>query len=350
MKKLVAQFALLLLPALAFAQKDAPQLKDFGKKILQITNSVQFNDHAYAVLMATDEENSELVAVGDKMKELWRTPLQGEAYHVGRFKGNLLAYTVATHGKQETFTGYLIDPDAGKILLQKVVYDCKNDYQDQVLAIFTDDGAVARLVLRESGIPKTGFFPGNNFSATKDLTIVDVDDKLNGAVSKPAIPDGDFISLTSNQRGDVFILTSQKDKTVTLTNYDAGKGGTTTSIVQDIDSRKQSGTSGAIVAASHTANNIAYLALIQENRNKNRVLTLCKFDYGTHTAQVISVPFDKAHLKSLAKNFVPLYKKMPKPEMDEAGIFAVTHLEEYNDYLLVSVSSQYEGGYQLGNP
>ena len=353
MKKILIQFSLLLLPVFVFAQSETQSYKDFSKKIVGIDEPFRLTDHASVMVQAIDDENFELVAIDDKMQVLWRTTLKGVSIGAGLFKGRILVVSASGtspfKGLTGPFTGFLLDAQTGKLQVQKTIYDSNPDTQELPRTFFNSDGSDFKLVIRQTNASRSFPFMASlsynkNLVATmetKDFTIITLDDRLDVTTLKPKIPDGYFLNMKCNNRGDLFISAYLENKNIKIFLYEKGKIDPS-EITQAIDLVKPKDDLNAAMGVSQDDGNIIYYAQVHNNQNNERELSVIKFDFNNHTSTIVNEVFDKSHIKNIEKSYVPLDKTLDKPEIKDANNkynLGVRHIEENHGSVLVTLSN-----------
>jgi hypothetical protein len=228
MKKLALQLTFLLLPFFALAQGDAQVIKDFREKTKGIADVVKFNEHLYVMMINLEDQNFELVAMDDKMNDVWHATFKGSGIAVGKFKGSVLAITCADYSRSRGFTGpysaYLIDEHSGELKSQKVVYQSNAGSAEVPETFYNEDGSDFTLIIRETGITKSfSPFAQYKYKNTKDFTVIKLNENLDVSAYKPSVPLEGFAGATVNYKGDLCVFSIQDDKTLKASKYDRGK-------------------------------------------------------------------------------------------------------------------------------
>jgi hypothetical protein len=346
MKKPYLQFLLLLFPFLSQAQNKPPVYKDFNKRTRHITTSFQLNDHVWVMQTCLDKEDFELAAIDDKMQVLWRSKLNGYAIASGKFKDHILAISAAKYEWTKDkvlgpYTAFLLDEKTGKLLSQKVIFDSKSETQEFPEAFFNEDSSDFTLVIRQSDQGKVMFGFATKLNTIKDLTVIKLGDNLNTMVLKPKFPDEEILNFTCNNKSDLFLVTHKDGKTIKVTRFEYPKYEPQEPIVQDIDLHKASDLKDqhSFVTTSGTDRKIAYFALIYDDPNNDNKLTVCKFNFTTHTTQIADEVFDRPHVKAMEKAYVSFDSKQQKPDFGPRGL-KIKYLTEWNSTVVVVFSNQ----------
>jgi hypothetical protein len=360
MRKLLLQYALLLMPFFALAQNAPPVYKDLTPKIMGIVNSpFKLNDHTYVIQTNIDDENFELIAVNDKMEVLWRTTLKGYAIGAGKFKGQILAVATAgysiTKGIANPYTGFLINSQTGKVTQQKVIYTSTYQKKEWAKTFFSENDDFSLVIgLTDNGTTLPGIeLPHVD---TKDITVINLNEKLEAINTKHIVPDGGFVGITSNNKDDLFTFVIQADKTLQVSKYESGKTVSSASVIQDIDLNNKSdikynnpfagrGTieDNALACASSADQNVVYFAAAHKNSNRDYELTVSKFNFNNKTSQLINEPLEGKQFRTIEKNYVPFDKKLDKPMIDGGISMAVRFIAENNGTLVVAFADEFIG-------
>ena len=350
MTKKLIWCSIFLLPLFANAQDNQVLIKDFAKKVKDITASVIVNDHENIMQIKLDDDNFELVAMDDKMKVLWRNTYKGSAVTFGKFKGHLLAitgsYPYQLKQKENIYAAYLIDENSGKILLQHDLYKDKAETVEDVHPIFSADGSGFTLVIRQTKL-KNRFsivFSLDALNDTKGLILASLNDKLEPTVSYPEFEDGTLASVTAASDGSYFLFCVGKDNKLKISKFEAGKNQSSLNITQDINMREKSDIKPDLAEAipSETDRNIVYFSMIHKSPDKEMQLTLVKADFNLHTAKVVHDPLTKDRLKPLIKTFVPPNKEIEKADIsNDYDHFKISSFTEYKNTLMVTFSNSF---------
>jgi hypothetical protein len=357
MKRLLLQYLLLIVPIFAFAQSNPPVYKDLTGKIKKIVHSFKLTDHASVIQTNVDDENFELIAINDKMEVLWRTTLKGFAIGAGKFKGQILAVAATgfsqAKGIISPYNGFLINGQTGKLIQQKVIYNSSYDTKEWAKAFFTENDANFSLVIGQTDNNKSIPMFEVSHVDTKDLTVINLNEKLEAINTKHIVPNGGFVGIADNNKNELFVFVIQDDKTLKVSKYEASKTESSGTVIQNIDLNRKSDIeygnpngkpnieSDAWAFASSNDQNIAYFASVHKNYDKDRELTVCKLDFTTRTSQIVNEVLDGKHIRSIEKNYSPFDKKLDKPDVGGGSYMAVRYMEEYNGTLLVTFSEHY---------
>ena len=351
MKKVLLQLVLVLLPFFALAQDDAPVTKDFTGKIKKIVTSFKLNDHVSVIQTNIDDDNFELIAVDDKMAELWRISLKGFAIGAGKFNGQVLAVAGAGFSDSKAivspYSAFLVDAQTGKLIQQKSIYSSTYDKKEWAKVFFDEAGSNVSLVIGETDntkmIPILEIFNVD----TKDITVINLNEKLEAVGAKHIVPGGNFVGIACNEKHDIFISTVQDDKTLKVSKYEAGKSEPSGFAVQNIDLKDRSDVKfgnpngrpnrehNAWVVASSTDRNVVYFAVM----HKERELTISKLNVGNNTGQTVNESINKTYIKSIEKDYTPVDKKFEKPNIESSDYMNVRYLGVHDGSLVVALSS-----------
>ena len=359
MRKNLLITLILILPFIVSAQDDAVVLKDFYEKARSIPTSFIFNDHVNIMQVNKDNESFEMIAINDQMQVLWKTELKGYAITGAKFKNKILAVASTDYSgvksNNNTFKGYLLDPSTGKVLVEKVLFEGPVGYMTDPY-VFTGDGAFFKLGIRQNGMERRLhvttpilFMISNSYAKqlneTKSLDVIDFNDQLEVINKyKPEIDKGDFINWRCNNLGDMFIGWLN-ETSLDFVKYSAGKNIPSNKVSSDGAFKKENkdvppGVYIAI-APSKKNGNVLYYSLMYKNlTNKEMELGVGKLDFSNGKKQFVNEVFTKDHVKSLEKAFVPVNKKMDKPDLGSPKNLGVRGISENNDHLIISLSSR----------
>ena len=344
MKRFLLQLAFLLLPFFSLAQDEAPVLEHFVKKAWWITTTFHLNDQVSVIQIQTGDVTFDLAAVDDKMQVLWHTQLEGCPVSSGKFGGHILAITANKYkaGIDQVvgpFTAVLIDEKTGKEISRKVIYDSKSNIPEFANCYFNDGSSNFTFIVWQARESRTmlGYPNVEKLIAINALSVVKLDDNLNPAVSRLTFPDPFVVNLDCNNKGDVFLVTHPKDsKVVSVARYNSPKYEQLPGIDQNIDMHSESGINykNFVVTTSDTNRNVLYMALVHPNANKDKELTVSKFDFGNHTVNTTSEVFSKQHVKEIENAYVPFNKDLKKLDIGPSGL-TEKYIKEWNGTLLV---------------
>jgi 5-hydroxyisourate hydrolase-like protein (transthyretin family) len=353
MKKTLLQLLLLLLPFAASAQTEPALYEDFKEDVRDLSRSFPWDDHINIMQVNLDNDVFELIAITDKMNVLWKTQLKGYALSCGKFKGKILAVAATGYSKAKgpdgIYKGYLINAQTGKPELEKILYEGTGEYWAGINHFYTTDGSMFKMVVRQSAMKRAAFsliYKPNDYYKTKELTIVDFNERLEPASSfKPDITGGTVIGTTGNYEGDIFVSVFKGLRTVEITKYQADKNLLAGKLSQDIDLRTNEETKDPSehikTYASESDRNVVYFSVMHKNYEKDIQLAVGKLDFNKKTKLLVAEIFDKEHKKELEKSFVKLSKDIDKPTIGYAGFMEVRYMNEENGTLLIAMSNRH---------
>jgi len=276
----------------------------------------------------------------------------------GKFKGQILAVATAgysiTKGITNPYTGFLINSQTGKVTQQKVIYTSTYQKKEWAKTFFSENDDFSLVI----GLTDNGTTPGIElpYVDTKDITVINLNEKLEAINTKHIVPDGGFVGIAANNKDDLFTFVIQEDKTLKVSKYETGKTGPSGSVIQDIDLKNKSdikynnpfagrGTveDNAWTCASQTDPNVVYFAAGHKNNNRDRELTVCKINFKNKTSQLTSEPLEGKEFRNIEKNYVPFDKKLDKPRIDGGDSIGVRFIAENNGTLIVAFADQFVG-------
>jgi hypothetical protein len=360
MKKTLTISLLLLLPFLATAQNEPTVLKDFYKASRNIPSSFALNDHVNIIQANPDNETFDVMAVNDQMQTLWKTSLKGYVHTVVKFKDKVLAIASTDFSSAKrynnTFTGFLLDPSTGKVLIEKILFDGQQDFFTTPF-IFTGEGKFLKIAIRQTNVERRihvslpGIFSIASFNSyykqyhqTKAIDVIDFNEKLEPIYKfKPIVPDEPFLGMACNNQGDLFVNWFNKGN-VEFEKYDSGKDKplkqmTASIVMANDDILKNMDENLIFLTPSKKNNNVLYYSLAFKNPDKERELGIGKIDFATGKKDYVNEIFVKAHVKELKKSFVPINKKLDSPDLGAVSNLEVRKLMEIDDHLIVTLSS-----------
>jgi hypothetical protein len=359
MRKNLLITLLLILPFIVSAQDDAIVLKDFYEKARSIPSSFILNDHVNIMQVNKDNESFEMIAVNDQMQVLWKTELKGYILTGAKFKNKILAVASTDYSSiksnNNTFKGYLLDPSTGKVLVDKVLFEGPVGYMTDPY-VFTGDGDFFKLAIRQNGMERRVhvttpilFMISNSYSKqmneTRSLDVIDFNDQLEVINKyKPEIDKGDFINWRCNNSGDMFIGWLN-GTSLDFVKYNAGKNSPSNKVSSDVAFKKENkdippGAFIFIEASKKTGSVLYYSLMYKDLTNKEMELGIGKLDFSSGKKQFVNEVFSKDHIKSLEKAFVPVNKKMDKPDLGSPKNLGVRGIGENNGHLVISLSSR----------
>jgi hypothetical protein len=173
--------------------------------------------------------------------------------------------------------------------------------------------------------------------------VVEFNEKLE-PVNKyqPQVPNGDFLNLTFNKAGDMFISWFT-DNGLDFVRYGAAKNSQPVKITSESSfTRSNSDIAAGLVKieASKKDPGVLFYAMVYRNANKENELGVGRLDFNTNQKKVVTEVFTKDHVKSLEKAFVPVNKKMDKPDMGSVKALNVRHILEDNGHLVVTITGR----------
>jgi hypothetical protein len=182
------------------------------------------------------------------------------------------------------------------------------------------------------------------YNETKSLDVIDFNEQLE-AVNKfsPEINSGDFISWKCNNQGDLFIGWFN-GTSLDFVKYKAGKNSPAGKISSEATFKKESkdlSPRGYIyIEPAKKAGDVLYYSLMYKNpASKEMELGIGKLDFSDGKKQFVTEVFSKNHIKSLEKAFVPVNKKMDKPDLKEAKNLGIKEIREDNGRLVIALTA-----------
>lgn len=356
MKKIILiSLSLVLLHVVLRAQNNPPIIKDFAKSV-EDCNTFAFNDHLNIIQVVNDNDKFDLVAVNDQLQVLWKITLDGYGIKTDKFKNKIIALAASDHillkGSTNAFTAYIIDPENGKVLTSKLVYQSTSKYVEYP-KVYTGDGAFFKLAVRQSGVvhklhlgaPIVSLLTSagtHEYNQTNRLQIVEYDDKLDSVSSfKAVISNGVFISLAWNKKADMFVSWFN-GPSIEVYKYDAGKTTPAGQLTVPIAFKENKGiipSNLLFVQPSEEDRNALYYSLLYLNPDKNPILGIGKLDFQSNKTFYTNQLLDKSALKSIRKNFTPINKEFDDVDLGNPNGMAIKYMEENDGNIIVATAS-----------
>lgn len=333
-------------------------------------NLVKLADGVTAALVKNDKDEFAVATIAPDMSFKWRTTLSGRPSILCKFKGNLL---VVANGRSEVvgkaggYVAYLLNPDNGKVLLEKQIFSNNEIFVEFKNFFFTENGDYFKFSVRESKI-KSGTkmaLPGiaslislkgidNRYGETQSFKVITLDDKLNATSQELVMPEGTFIGTIANAKGDVFVMTIKDKMDILTSQYLSGQKQASKTIKQALDGELK----GFFVNSGLTENfyytdskkypNQLYWALsIREGKTSNVYLSLVDFDKGI--SQIKKETFTKDEYEDLEKNYKPIDKKVSEPKLGSAANQSILDFFTTGDKIIVEVGGSFIQAGQYGS-
>ena len=332
----------------AFAQADSTVYKNLAEKTLGVTSSFKIDDNKAVLQVRLTDSTFGLIGLDNKMQVLWRNQFKGFGVAAGMFKGAVLAIADSVYySKREadhTFRAFLIDPQSGKIILQKEIFRQHAKHEEPTASLFRNDGSDFSLIVRQADIKTQSLFYGHLRDSTEDLTIVNLNDKLEPVYLKPKFPDETFIAMTANGHGDFFMLTAPGGTTLLARRYESGTTEPSKPITLNCDTLNGHDLEKAAnaITPSQEDRNVLYLALAHDNHNNDRELYMGKLDFSTNSAQSTNEVFTGKHTRAMENSFVQVSPQFEKPNIgSQKKDITVRYFQEHNGRLIVAASEFY---------
>jgi hypothetical protein len=358
MKKYLLPCLFLLLPFALVAQDGPVLYKDFYNGI-KAAKSFVFDDHVNIMQVNTDNENFDIVAINDHMQVLWKTSFEGFAFTAAKFKGKIIAVASTDHntvkGSNNTYKAYLIDPANGKLLAEKVIFNGTDDYMEYP-SVFTGDGAYFKFCVRKSGLERRlhvglpGIFGilsinkyGREFNETSELDVISINEKLEPSSNlKLPIANGTMITWCTNKQADLFIAWLN-GPSIEVYKYTDGSNKPVKQLNADVTFKLDENiipSEHLQLLASVSNNNVLYYGVTYLNQDNDAELGIGKFDFSTGKKFFVTEAFDKAHVKTLQKTFVPVNKKIDDADLGSRDNLHLRYLAETGGVLVAALTSR----------
>ena len=355
------QKALLLAILLAtgtnlFSQTQQAVIKDPSWKVVAMFDSrygttLSLPSNNVAMIISTEKSDFSIVDMNDKLAEQWNTPLKGYPLAMGKYKGKILVIAATEKTFFKTFTGsykaYLLDEKTGKQLSEKIIYDGNPEFIEQPDFFFAPDGSYFRMTVRLTSMKRKGnilgFSPSDkNYRLTQGYSIINYDEQFNlKQRTEPAFPNGRSYTTSNGTDGSLFIAAvDDEGGVINASTYLSNSNSPLKTISVPLDLRKGSNVKSifSIAGAKPLTN---YLAIIYTNKDKETTLLTLKLNFADGSVLSEKEVFDGKHEKMLVKSFQPANKKFDDLQFSKLEFLGLTHMEEFGDRLLVSVSPSF---------
>jgi hypothetical protein len=327
--KLFVIWTIATTPLLAFAQNVVSTINDLPWSLRPGQGMVQYNNAVIAVGKLGEYQHMVTCLTKD-MKTAWTDTINSEPLTMHIFHDKLLLITqqdVRVKGVitlSNTYTGYIIAPKTGQILLKKVLYGSSEMYYKQVIFLFAPDGDDLKMVLRTSTEEKEShktIFTGKKKKAslyydTKNLQVLEFNDSLKAkSTINPHAEPGWLIGATTNKDHDLFLAFTDSNKMMRIARYTNGEVSPAKVLQLGLnqgDMTLDNITGSSILFTSKTNPSVLYHATIYNNTTNKRELVAAKFNFDdssiSHNTQVI----DNHYLKNLQDGYVPFSAEFSK--------------------------------------
>lgn len=354
-KNLLFYLLIFLLPFASFAQdKNPPIFEDFAKGVKDC-NTFAFNDHLNVMQLTTDNDKFDLVAVNDKMQTVWKTSLAGYGIGIDKFKDKIVALVATDHsmlkGTNNIYRAYMVEPQTGKIISDKIVYQSGVDYMEMP-QMYTGNGDIFKLAVRQSAMKRTGTFGdylvtsltlGANIDTkgTRAIKVIDYNEKLDSVSAfKVPMSNGYFMSLAWNKSGDMFI-SWLNGPSIEIYKYDAGKTSPSNQMTVPVSLRSKSAFTTNLIHLQPAADrNVLYYALMYLNGDKDPELGVGKLDFAKGAKGYVTQVLNKSNLKALKKGFVPPNKDFDDVDFGMIDGMGIRFIEEFDGKLMIATASE----------
>ncbi len=179
---------------------------------------------------------------------------------------------------------------------------------------------------------------------TKDITVMDFDDKLEPINTfHPEISDDEFITMICSNSGSLFIAW-YKDGDVNVSKYAQGKTEVTAQINQSLEIHNGFSKNNAaqlfLFYPSVKNPDCLYYSLFYKNTDNDPELTVSKMDFTKKNSEAVTEVFTQSHIKEIHEAYIPFDKKFEKTHSINGNSLEVRAMREENDRLLIFMSSQ----------
>ncbi|TCD02169.1 hypothetical protein EZ449_19105 [Pedobacter frigidisoli] len=321
-------------------------------------SKLDLSGNAIAMIVDVPKADFAVVVVDDKLSQKWLVEMNGFPLAIGKFKQHVMIVSATDRSFFKSFTNQfkatLLDEKTGRIISEKIIYDGSKDYVETPDFFFSKDGSYFKMAVRLTGLkrkvhvglPVVGFFTAlklnKDFNESQSYTVIDFNDKLEQVQKmEPEMPDGDSWKASCGDDGSFIISTLDAIKgKCHVAIYLSSNSTPLKTVTMPIDLYNSDEISSIFFASSKTPL-INYVALFYKTKSKEMASFVARVDFNTGTYALNNEIFDKAHVRDLEKSFVPANKKFDELDFGNIKSLNVRHLEEINDQLLLTVSSQY---------
>jgi|GEM_PF-4596966 len=322
-------------------------------------NLVKLDDGYTAALIKNDKEEFAVATISANMEFKWRTALPGVALGINWFKGRLLVIAAGSRGTfkgyDNNYTAYLLNPENGKIALQKQIHKGSEQYMEFPNFFFSEKGDYFKFSVRQSAL-KSGVkvaLPGvaslislksidNKYGETQSFVLYAMDEQLETTAVKLALPAGTFAGAVANVNGDVFVLMLKDKNSIVAARYLPGEKEAVKILEQPLDVPlkgfffNQNVTENFYYTDSKTSpNDIFWTVTVDEG--KGTTLYLSQMDLDTGTYKFKKELFTNDCFKEFTRNYEIVNKKLDEPSLGSANHLAVRALFHAGNKFIVEV-------------
>jgi len=318
------------------------------------TGILKVNDNSIIANIQIDKNSYGVVRLNKDLSTQWLDNIDGYPIAIGDFNNNVLAIASTEKssykGNNNTYVGYIIDKNTGKVILQKVFYTSSDELYEQPVFLFSPDGSFFKMAIRTSTLTRKAHF-GYAFNInkgmaaffdTKEFKVIDFNTTLDVSNTiNPVLQDGFFIGATTNKNGDIFTMTDYEQGYIEIARYEKGKTIANKVLKLPISMSDEilNNLSNTYLFTSKSDPSKLLFAMIYRNANNDKELVNAKFNFKTgsvdHNTQII----DKQYLKDLKKSYVPFDKKFDDVDLGNKDNMQIRNVIENDGKLIIALSS-----------
>jgi len=318
------------------------------------TGIIKIDENSIIATAQLDHKDYGVVRVNKDMTTQWNVSITGFPVATGIFHNKVLVVASTDVGEfkgiTNNFIGYIIDEKTGQILVQKNFFTASEQYYEQPVFLLAPDGSSFKMAVRTSNLTKKMHFGlafhvnkgVEEYFDTQDFKVLEFNDNLDVVNTvKPVLPEGFFIGATTNNNGDIFLMTSYAQGYIEIAKYENGKTAASKILKLPVSMGDDfvENLSDSYLFTSKTDQQNLLFAISYPNGNGDRELVAAKFNFkdGTigHNTQVI----DRDYLKELKKSYVPFSKKYDDVDLGAAKNFEIKDVIENNGKLIIAMAS-----------
>lgn len=337
--------------------KSIDSKKDFFKGSTSLT-SLRLNKAAIAFVSNDSDKAVEIICTDNSSNKKWAARVEGYLQSAEVLGDNLLImvstdFTLFTKSNS-TFKAYLINPDKGTIIKEKILFTGNNNYYTLPYVLISKDKKVLTLATRETAIKRNvkiapGFVGAmytlkklsDQGNVIKAFNVLSYDENLveKNAVS-PVLPEGDFIGIQKTINDDIYVAVSQNKKGITISKYLPNTEKAIKSITEPYSYY------GGFLNMGHLNESINFYAdTINNNtvyisgsfKNGDDYITMFnKYDFASDKHKRFKKSFTKSEVKAMKKSYEPVNKEFKKLKLAEAKDFELAMIAIHeNGYFMV---------------
>jgi hypothetical protein len=288
-----------------------------GYESSQSKSLIPLKNNLTAAFIKLDTYSNGVTALDSQMKSKWLTKIPGHSLAIGLFKEKIIAISATDIEFDKTnknnYDAYLLDPNNGKILLQKKIYEGNVEFIQQPQLFFSNTGLFFKMAIRVTNYKNKsrGSEDDDKFKQTQSFTFFELDEQLNVKNSTNPIIKGSYSGSVCNEDGNIFIRTYLSKQVVQIALYKSGITEPIKQLQQPIDITTDVNSSLYIshmqsankFLVSKSNSDIAYLASFSYSNAKKSILSVIKFDFAIDKTTELKEIFDKEHISELEKKY-----------------------------------------------